>query len=145
MPIMAVQGRNDARVAVRLLANTAKDCLSDPKRAPEHAVMLNNVYRLLEAYRVNVFFGLEQATDYRHAGETLSLTPAFEQHVGDVRDVLERAMETTFCGQTKDEAIAEIANVLKQVVYPEFGAPSDTDKLKAEQFFSEVVQQLQLT
>lgn len=141
---MAAQGRNDARTAARLLASTAKECLDDPASAPANAVVLNNVYRLLEAYRGNAFFGLEPAASYYPAAETLSLVPPLEQYVSVVRDVLEQAVVTTFAGQPKDEAIAVIENVLKRIAYPEFGAPSDAEKKKVKRFFSEVVQHLQL-
>lgn len=139
---MAAQGRNDARTAARLLASTAEECLNDPARAPANAVVLNNVYRLLEAYRVNAFFGLEPAASYYPAAETLSLIPPLEQYVSVVRDVLEHAVTATFVGQPKDEAITLIEDVLKRIAYPEFGTPSDAEKNKVTQFFSAVVQHL---
>lgn len=139
---MAAQGRNDARTAARLLADSAKDCLDHPATAPTHVVVLNNVFRLLEAYRVNTFFGVEPVVG-NHSAEPLSLIPPLELHVKEVREVLERAIATAFAGQSKDQAIAQIGEVLKRVAYPEFGAPTDADKAKATRFFSEISQNLQ--
>lgn len=140
---MAAHGRNDARIAARSLASTAKDCLGDPASGPAHAVALNNVFRLLEAYRVNSFFGLEPATSHAHAGESLLLIPPLEENVGEVRNVLDGAVATAFAGQSSDEAIAIIEGVLKLVAYPELGAPPDEEKTKTTHFFSEVVRRLQ--
>ena len=142
MPIMAAQGRNDARTAAWLLASGAKDCLENPAIAPAHATMLNNVYRLLESYRVNVFFGFERLTSYQQPTDTISLVPPLEQHVGAVREVLDRALNTAFAGQSKNEAVELIKNVLKGVAHPDFGAPSDADKTKVKLFFSEMAQHL---
>ena len=142
MTIMATQGRNDARSTTMLLASTASECIDDPTKALAHEDTLNNVYRLLEAYRVNKFFGLEPVPSYHHAVESLSSVPQPEQHVGEIREILECAMATVFSNEPKDEAISSITGVLKQVAYPEFGVPSDADKTKATRFFLEVVQGL---
>lgn len=143
MTILAAQGRNDARTAAHLLASTAKNCLVDPASAPAHVDVLNNVYRLLEAYRVNTFFGLEPVASYQSAAEAPSLIPHPEQYVKAVRDVMERSVEVAFAGQSKDEAITEITGVLKKVAYPEFGEPSEGEKTKATRFFSEMVRELE--
>ena len=86
MPIMAAQGKSDARDAARLLASTAMDCISNPAAAPERAITLNTVYRLLEAFRANQFFGLEVSSrqDPKGAAETLTLLPPMERHVKEV-------------------------------------------------------------
>lgn len=142
MPIMAVQGRNDARTAAWLLASRAKDCLDNPALAPAHATVLNNVYRLLEMYRVNVFFGFERAFGNRQPNESISLIPQLEQHVGAVRVALDRALDTAFGNVSKDEAVQVIGNVLKGVAHPSGAAPSDADKAKVKLFFSEMAQRL---
>jgi hypothetical protein len=143
MPIMSAQGRNDARTSAWLLASAARDCLNDPASAPSHVIVLNNVYRLLEAYRANSFFGLEPADENYRGAEMPSLIPPLQQHVSTVSDVLMKASDIAFTGESKDQAVSQIANVLKRIAYPEFGPPLETEKTKATRFFSEVAQQLQ--
>ena len=146
MPIMAAHGLNDARGAARLLAKNALECIDNPKIAHEHQVVLNNVYRLLEAYRADPFFGLERSTKHPSGSSAkLSLLPPVERHVEEVREVFERAIATAFAGEPKDGAIVLIENVLRAVTYPaQFPPPSEQDKQKAAHFFDEVVQSLQL-
>lgn len=139
---MSAEGRNDARIAARLLALTAKECVEAPEKAPAQAVVLNNVFRLLEAYRVNRFFGLEPPAGYHREEETLSLIPQLEQHVSEVRTALERAVTAAFGGKSKDDAVATIADVLRRVTYPELGAPATAEKNSTARFFSEVVAHL---
>src|SRR5437016_740491 len=116
MPIMAAHGQNDARVAARLLASTAVDCLRDPEHAGEWEVTLNNVYRLLEAFRVNPFFGHDTPMSQDpQAGETLAFQP-IERHVQDVSRAIEQAIGVSFQGHTKDQAIKEVENVLRALV-----------------------------
>lgn len=142
MPIMSAQGRNDARAAAWLLASEARDCLDNPAIAPAHSTLLNNVYRLIESYRVNMFFGFERTSSYQPSQETISSAPPLEQHVADVRDALDRALEIAFTGQPKEAAVDVIEKVLKGVLYPEPNAPSDAEKTKVRLFFSEMVQHL---
>ena len=147
MPIMAAQSRSDARSAARLLASTARDCINEPEAAPERETALNNVYRLLEAYRVNTFFGLEPPTKRypEGAAETLTLMPPVEQHLREVRDALEQARAVAFADQSKDHAIEAIANVLRAVTYPqEFKQPSEIDRNNATRFFEEMLDHLKL-
>ena len=141
MPIMAAQGRNDARSAARLLAYSAKESLDNPERGPANAVALNNVFRLLEAYRVNAFFGLEPVTNSNQL-EDISLIPPLELHISAVRDVFQDAIAMTFVGQSKNDAIVELETTLKGLAYPELGQPSSAARSKAAQFFTEVSNRL---
>jgi hypothetical protein len=142
MPIMAAQGRNDARAAAWLLASRAVACLENPAMASAQATVLNNVYRLLELYRVNAFFGFERVSGGRQPSESISLVPQLEQHVGAVREALDRALNTAFVGQSKEEAVHTIGNVLKGVTQAGAAAPSEKDKAKVKLFFSEMAQHL---
>jgi hypothetical protein len=146
MPIMAAHGLNDARGAARLLAKNARECIHNPAIAPDRQVILNNVFRLLEAYRADPFFGLERSTKHPSgSSRKLSLLPPAERHVEEVRDVFERAIATTFAGEPKEGAIRLIEDVLRSVTYPEqFTLPSEQDKQRAAYFFDEVVKNLQL-
>ena len=139
---MSTQGRSDARNAAWLLAVTAKDCLADPEKARRSAIALNNVYRLIESYRVNPFFGLEVTSEPQQSSQTISPLPPLEHHVKAVRDALEYARTIAFPGQTIDQAVTVIERVLKGVAYPESGEPSNAERDLTTHFFSEVVQRL---
>jgi hypothetical protein len=147
MPIMAASGRNDARSAAWLLASSALECLRNPASAPEQEVALNNVYRLLEALRANALL----SSEFRgkpfppRSANIISLLPAVEEHVGDVRAALESAIETAFENESRDEAIEAVENALKGIAYPEkFGNPAPNEIAKASRFFDEVIQKLHL-
>lgn len=143
MPIMAAHGQNDARVAARLLASTAVDCLRDPASASRWDVALNNVYRLLEAFRLNQFFGLEAPTRRSaHEPEALAFQP-MERHVKEVSLAIDQAIGASFVGTTREEAISEIESVLRGIAYPaRYDRPSEAQLGKATQFFQEVLNRL---
>jgi hypothetical protein len=147
MPIMATRGRNDARSAAWLLANTALNCIDEPDGALEQKVELNNVYRLLEAYRVNAFLGLERGAtmpNTQSLAEALTLLPV-ERHLKEVQLILEKARVTVFAAQSKDEAIKSLEEGLRGIVYPEeYEKPYENDRAKATRFFKEIINQLYL-
>lgn len=145
MPIMSAQQQNDARGTTRLLALAASESIRKKSDATSREVVLNNVYRLLEAYRGNAFFGLEpRARPFpARATEAISLLPRPGRHVREVRMALEQALAAAFPGRTKQEAIGVIEGVLRGITYPEqFEKPSDEDCTKARSFFDEVVSRL---
>jgi hypothetical protein len=147
MPIIGASERNDARGTARILATAARDCINNPKRAPAQEVALNNVYRLLEAYRTNAFFGLELPVhdSSEDVAETLTLLPPLETHVRDVRVALEKAIAEVFVGVSQDRAIEAIEDVLRAVAYPnQFKKPSIDARTKAASVFEKVHQHLQL-
>jgi hypothetical protein len=141
---MAAHERSDARGAARLLALMALDCIDNPKVAVEQEVALNNVYRLLESYRSNAFFGLDTPRQpFRRISDKLALTPPKERHVTDVREAIEQARLTVFANQSKDRAIESVEKVLRALAYPERERkPSPTDQKKAAQFFKTLLKQL---
>jgi hypothetical protein len=143
MPIMSAHGQNDARGTARLLALAARDCIRNPQRTQE--VMLNNLYRLLEAYRVTAFFGLEPSPGPYSArtAEAISLLPRAEHNVKDVKLAIEAAQAAAFPGQSKDQAVEAITRVLRGIAYPnEFVKPSAEELTKADSFFEEVITRL---
>lgn len=146
MPIMGAHGQNDARIAARLLATTAVDCLRDPALAREGEVALNNVYRLLESFRRNPFFGHEApARGARNAAETLAFGQPMERHVREVRRALDKAMGATFGNQPREDSIELIERVLRGVAFPrEFGEPARDEIGKVTSFFEEVLKELRL-
>jgi hypothetical protein len=150
MPIMAAHQRSDARGAARLLAGMALECINNPKVASDQEVALNNVYRLLESYRSDAFFGLEPLTQQRPqpSSEKLTLVLPMERHVKEVKEALERARAAAFSGQSKDRAIASIEKVLRAVAYPKLKIrpkPSVNDRKQAALFFKKFIEQLQLS
>lgn len=146
MPIMSAQQKNDARGTARLLALAASDSIRNPPAIPAtREVVLNNVYRLLEAYRVTAFFGLEPSPrPYSAPGaEAISLLPRVEHNVRDVKIAMEAAQAIAFPGQSKDQAMEAVARVLRAIIYPENSAkPSNEELANAGQFFDEVVARL---
>jgi hypothetical protein len=146
MPIMSAQQKNDARGTARLLALAASDSIRGPRPIPgTREVVLNNVYRLLEAYRVTAFFGLEPSPRpySARATEAISLLPRAERHVNDVQVAMEKTQAVAFPGRSKDQAIDAIVRVLRGITYPgRFDRPSDEDLANASAFFDEVVTRL---
>ena len=148
MPITAAQEQNDARGAVRLLAKAAKDFIGDEPVALDKEVALNNVYRLLEAYKAHAFFGLEVPAVHfpGDTAETLTLLPPVERHVRDVRDALDHALSTTFGEQSAEQALELVEHVLRAVAYPqEHEQLSGEDRGKAKRFFEELIEHLHVS
>jgi hypothetical protein len=146
MPIMSAQQKNDARGTTRLLALAASDSIRNPGRhAGDREVILNNAYRLLEAYRATAFFGLERArSPYApRAAEAISLLPRTERNVKDVKTAIEAAQAKAFPGQSKDEAVGAVTRVLQGIAYPaKFDMPTDTEVATAAGFFDALVERL---
>jgi hypothetical protein len=144
MPIMTAHGQNDARIAAHLLATTAVECLRDPRVGPESEVALNNIYRLLEAFRLNPFFGTESPTRRNpHAAETLTFVQPMVRHVREVKHALDGALSAAFAGQSREQAIEEVEGVLRAVAYPQrYIRPSPQQVGRATQFFEEFLSRL---
>ena len=82
---MAAHGRSDARGTARLLANMALASINNPRRGEPQEVALNNMYRLLQSFRKDAFFGHEAPADAPvEASEKLTLRPPIERNVRDV-------------------------------------------------------------
>jgi hypothetical protein len=138
MPIMASQGRSDARGTAQLLASMALDCIANPAVARDREVALNNVYRLLESYRVNRFFGADLPRQgIQNEAQKLSLKRPVERHVKEVREALEHARKTAFGDASKDDAVQKLESVLRSVAYPDVEEDRATpeDQQKATHFF----------
>lgn len=138
MPIMASQGRSDARGTAQLLASMVLECMADPTVARERQVALNNAYRLLESYRVNRFFGSElQNRGYQNEAQKLALKRPIERHVKELRDALEHARKIAFGDTPKDDALQRLEQVLRMVTYPDAseGQTPPEEQERATQFF----------
>jgi hypothetical protein len=144
MPIMAAHSRSDARGTARLLATMALASIDNPKRGEPQEVALNNMYRLLQSFRKDVFFG-QETDDARPLGASgkLTLRPPVERNVREVRKALEEATSVAFEGQAKNEAIEAVEKVLRSIAYPKKGAqPSPAERERVISFFRELVSRL---
>jgi hypothetical protein len=142
---MAAHGRSDARGTARLLANKALASIGNPRGGESQEVALNNMYRLLQSFRTDVFFGQEAPIGSRQtSAEKLTLRPPEEQNVRHVREALQRATEIAFVGTSKDEAMEAVEKVLRWIAYPTktSQAPSESDRSRTAAFFKELVDRL---
>jgi hypothetical protein len=147
MPIMAAHAQSDARGAAWLLASTAKQYLSERGDAASTRGALNNVYRLLEAYRSKVIFSPTRPVSQTgvDSADLLTLLPTTEGHLEDVRDALEQALTSTFSSESKSAALEFIEGVLRAAAYPErFEEPAPEKRAKVVNFFEELVRHLHI-
>ncbi len=145
MPIMAAHSRSDARGTARLLATLALASIDHPKGGETEKVALNNVYRLLESFRRDVFFGREISENARgrSAAQKLTLRPPVERNVREVREALEQAVADAFKGKSKDSAIESVENVLRSIAYPKRGRrPSKAEQARTILFFRALIDHL---
>ena len=145
MPIMAANAQSDARGAAWLLASTVQRCIDDPDTAPGSQDALNNVYRLLEAFRKNIFFG-SRPLGAQHSAprdfEMLTMAPSSERHMWEIRDAIESALSSTFQSASTDDAVERVETVLRAVAAPQRYQVSDEEKSNAKLFFSQLLNTL---
>ena len=141
MPIMAAHDQNDARGSARVLATTAKRCI-DSELAPSRYVgVINNLYRLLEAYRTHRFTGYEYEPRSERGPEALTLMPNADRHVLDLRAALEHALGEVYRDEHPDRAVESIEGVLRSLVLP--GSTSDHgDRQRASAFLASFIHNL---
>jgi hypothetical protein len=145
MPIMAANAQSDARGAAWLLASAASRCIDQPEHAAEWQEALNNTYRLLEAFRHNLLFPLRPPRAKRHSVgdvEMLTMVPASERHLSEVRDAITEALAVSFQHSQAEDAIEQIASVLRATAAPARFHVSDEQKKKARHFFVELLRRL---
>src|SRR6266481_5845413 len=128
MPIMAAHDQNDARGSARVLAATVKKCIEEDYAPSKHKSALNNLYRLLEAYRAHRFVVFEYEPRSARGPEALTLLPPPERNVVELRMALDRAFENVYRGRALDEAVDSVENVLRSIAYPEKMAPDRVDR-----------------
>jgi hypothetical protein len=142
---MAAHSRSDARGTARLLAALALASIDNPERNEPEEITLNNMYRLLQSFRRDAFFGREDAQESRprSAAEKLTLRPPVERNVREVRKALEEATETAFRGRSQSEAIEAVEKVLRWLAYPKKNdRPSEDDRERTASFFRELIDRL---
>lgn len=143
MPIMAASEWTDDRSTTLLMAENALECLTDKRKAAASTVVLNNVYRLLESYKGNPFFGY-LAEDPREDHEMEGAGSEPELH--DVRYAIESALKVAFKGQPEEKAISAVEAVLRGLVAPKkHPQPAAKERKRAQRFFSELSQRLAFT
>jgi hypothetical protein len=118
--------------------------IDKPTGEEAQEIALNNMFRLLRAFRKDVFFGQEVPKQSRQiAAGKLTLRPRVERNVRQVREALDEATQTAFAGQSKTEAIDIVENVLRWLAYPKANpAPRETDRARTVSFFRELVARL---
>jgi hypothetical protein len=143
MPIMASHGRSDARGTARLLANMALESIANPTRGDPQEVALNNMFRLLQSFQKDLFFG-QETPDQRTptSADKLTLRPPSERHVREVKEALEQATAAAFGDVSKDQAMASIEKVLRSIAYPSKASATATERARATSFFKELVERL---
>lgn len=141
---MASHGRSDARGTARLLANMALSSIADPRIGASHEVALNNMFRLLQSFRTDIFFGQEAPPNSREVvADKLTLRPPEEQNVRLVKEALEQATARAFGGQSKNEAIEIVERVLRWLAYPKKALePPEVERTRVSVFFRELVERL---
>jgi hypothetical protein len=145
MPIMAANAQSDARGAAWLLVSAAQKYIDDPRNVPQSWDALNNVFRLLEAFRKNVFFGprpLPVKNYAPHGLAMLSIMPSSQRHLSEIRDAMEVALSSSFSSTPKDQAVEKIESVLRAVAAPDKYEVSEEDRKNAKLFFSNLLKQL---
>ncbi|WP_439401839.1 hypothetical protein ACNJYA_00645 [Bradyrhizobium sp. DASA03068] len=145
MPIMAAQGRSDARGTARLLASMALASIDNPSAGESQEVALNNMYRLLQSFRKDAFFGQEISSGEQAQTDPnrLTLRPPIERNVREVREALDQATQTAFGGQPRDQAIETVENVLRAIAYPTVAElPAPEVKARVVSFFQALVERL---
>jgi hypothetical protein len=142
MPIMAAHDQNDARGSARWLASTARRGLEEPPYASSHVSALNNLFRLLEAYRAHRFAGFDFEPRSARGPEALTLLPAVERHIVDLRVALDRAFDEVYQGQDRDQAVTSVEDVLRAAAYPESGASQDRERRRVSSFLEKFIDHL---
>jgi hypothetical protein len=144
MPILATESRDDARGSARILALKASACLANRDSGASKEVVLNNVYRLLEAYKNDVFFEAGAA----NSESSLESSDFFseysrETHLADVRGAITSALEAVFGTRSVAQIIGRVEDVLRSVAYPDEYPSKSTEELKTtENFFDKVAMNL---
>lgn len=141
MPIMAVQDQNDARGTARLLASTAKRSIEESRDTPGSKVALGGLFRLLKAYRSHRLAGFEYQPRHDHGLEGMTITPAGESHVGDLRSALRGALDEVYRDTDQDTALRALEQVLRSVANKEQLEPQELRR--TTEFLGSFLQKLQ--
>ena len=141
MPIMAVQDQNDARGTARLLASTAKRSLEESSDTPGSKVALGGLFRLLKAYRSHRLVGFEYQPRHDLGLEGMTIVPAGESHVGDLRTALDSALEEVYQDTDQDVALEALEQVLRSVANKT--QPEPYELRRTTEFLGSFLQKLQ--
>jgi hypothetical protein len=142
MPIMAAHDERDARGPARLIAVTAKQCIEEAKATSTEVPALNNVFRLLEAYRSHRFVGYDFEPRSSRGPEALTLLPSSDRHVLELRDAIGEAIEAVYGSGDTDAAIRSIEGVLRSVAYPAKQTSVKEERDRASRFLGVFIEHL---
>ena len=140
MPIMAASDQNDARGSARVLANLVIKSIEGPRARDFNIAALNNLFRLLEAYRSHRFVGSEYEPRSARGPEVLTLLPPTERHVADLRRALSDALDVAYKGEHHEDALNSIENVLRSAAKKE--PAREEERRRASAFLRAFVENL---
>jgi hypothetical protein len=143
MPLMAAYEQNDARDSARLLAERTIEGLESEQHSASTGNSINNMYRLLQSYRLHGFYGYFEHTRPDDDGSITSLLVSSDKNVGDLGQALDSTFQTVFIGQDPGQAIDGMKGVLRMVAFPEAGErPDPTDVARTKRFFETLLDHL---
>jgi hypothetical protein len=119
--------------------------INNPNVGEPQEVALNNMYRLLQSFRKDAFFGQEilSGSQSQSAPDRLALRPPVERNVREVREALDQATKVAFGGQSRDQAIETVESVLRAIAYPAASElPSPDVRARVISFFRTLVERL---
>ncbi|MBD8471557.1 hypothetical protein [Sphingomonas sp. CFBP 8765] len=143
MPVMAVADQNDARGSAQVLARTARKCIDGTLQASTHRIALNNIYRLLHAYRSHGFAGYSYASRTLRGPEALTLMPTPDRRVYLLADALERALSETYGNVPGGAVFDELDRVILVVAGNSKDELVDEQREKASRFLDRFAEHLQ--
>lgn len=144
MAILSAQERADARGSAWFLTRSASRYLDGSPIDEAGRVVFINVFRLLESFRGNIFFGLGRSEfEHRVDGLNSSFTGSTEGNLLDVRDALRGSIKAVFSGQDEESAVLSLENSLRKIVRPDkFGDAIVNDRRAVHAFFDEMLRRL---
>ncbi|QXQ06116.1 hypothetical protein KX816_18330 [Sphingosinicellaceae bacterium] len=137
---MSVVERSDARASARVLAKTAKRCIDGELEAKTHRHALNNLFRLLNAYRAHGFAGYEYQARSQRTPEKLTLMPSTDRHVVDLGVALDSALTEIYGEEDRGQAINHIDLVIRCVAKSD--APDEGERARTSRFLDAFIHRL---
>lgn len=135
MPIMAAYEHSDARGSTRQLVGAVRSYVTGSyTRLDYQQVTLNNLFRLLEAYRSHGFQSYEYQSESERGPESLTLLPATDSNLAELRTAISEAISSAFRDASENDAVDRIENVLRAVAYPDEEQSDPEDRARATAF-----------
>ena len=140
---MAVADQSDARGNTQFMVRTAQRCIEGELEARTHRLVLNKIYRLLNAYRSHGFAGYEYEPRSHRGPEALTLMPTGDQRVRLVAVALEEALSDTFGDLEREHVFHTLDQVIFATANSDAGAIADADRTDTLRFLGSFATHLQ--